>query len=106
MPWLQHEVVVVFRQKDPRNLLAATLLIETVGHQFPKVRLPFSEIVIDIDDRQPRVFHAPLQLGNASGRPFDGWDQTGGVVEGELVDHVDDQKAGFGRRSGARHRLT
>src|SRR5690242_836359 len=87
---LEDEIVVFAWPQAARDF--ATRGPEAMLEDLAEVRAPASEIVIDVDDRDPRPTRAPLQCPDGLGRRLRARKHFLGAFEVERIDHVDDEQ--------------
>jgi hypothetical protein len=64
---LENEVVVVFGRDAPDQRLTPGAVAQAMLQQLVTVRLPSTEIVVDVDDGHPGGFSPPPQLLDVPG---------------------------------------
>ena len=77
---------------NPRQLRPANTILQTVLHDAAEVRLPATEIVVDVNDGYACLLRAALQPGDTLRHRQRLRNERLGALEFEVVDHIDEQQ--------------
>src|SRR5205085_6095867 len=95
----QNEIIIFIRLQELDDRLATHSIVQTMTDQLAQIRLPFPEVVVDVDDGNACLLGSPLQRGNLLShrqRMFEKRLCLFWRFKLEIVDQVNQQQGGRG----------